>query len=274
MSIRGVPHARQFFIGLSPLVTEAIVKTVVRFSAFDWACDVLRDPEQNPGSPLRGARLLTAGAIAGFAESICIVPFENIKTCMIEGYLVSLGAKLPRNEMRRSADTPLSRRPTIHRVQKEYKITNLPATGIIKDIYKQRGFRGFWQGTMPTLLRQVGNSTVRFTSFTAFRQMVPAHLRENEYVASGLGIVSSGAIVVLTQPLDVIKTRQQSQIGKLQYKNSINCAYRIFIQEGVRTFWAGSAPRFFKVALSGSITFGVYQYIQNWATVLKHNDYI
>ena len=75
-----------------------------------------------------------------------------------------------------------------------------------------------------------------------------------------------------TQPLDTIKTRyvlehrsrmlgvltlrrMQSIEARREYKNSFDCAAKIFRQEGILTFWSGAVPRLARLILSGGIVF-------------------
>lgn len=60
-------------------------------------------------------------------------------------------------------------------------------------------------------------------------------------------------------PLDTIKTRMQSIEAKSEYRNSFNCAARIFKEEGVLVFWSGAVPRLARLILSGGIVFTMYE---------------
>ncbi|KAK5049299.1 hypothetical protein LTR16_010963, partial [Cryomyces antarcticus] len=60
-------------------------------------------------------------------------------------------------------------------------------------------------------------------------------------------------------PLDTVKTRMQSIESRSQYKNSFNCAARIFREEGLLTFWSGALPRLARLILSGGIVFTMYE---------------
>ena len=59
-------------------------------------------------------------------------------------------------------------------------------------------------------------------------------------------------------PLDTVKTRMQSIESKHLYRNSFNCASRIFKEEGFLTFWSGAVPRLARLILSGGIVFTMY----------------
>ena len=142
------------------------------------------------------------------------------------------------------------------------------------ELYRQHGLRAYFKGTMPTLMRQVGNSVVRFTTFTMLKQFAPKEYQNNEYFATLLGLISSCAVVGATQPLDVIKTRMQAKDSVLLYRNSINCAYRIFVEEGFAMLWKGWLPRLMKVGLSGSVSFGIYQYTENMIALMRQERYL
>ena len=47
----------------------------------------------------------------------------------------------------------------------------------------------------------------------------------------------------------------QSIEARSLYKNSLDCAARIFKEEGLLAFWAGAVPRLGRLILSGGIVF-------------------
>lgn len=275
-----------YFAGCSALNVGALFKTFVRFTTFEKACQLMRDPSLPATAALSGPRLLVAGTITGFMESLWIVPFENVKVAMIENALFySNGSQTIAKPAVDKLSATSSTRPTFHKsvpqltareiaLQKYAKNPPLHFFPTIKEIYLTRGLRGFVQGTMPTIFRQVGNSAVRFTTYTTLKQLVSPNKALNEYYAFGLGVVSSCAVVALTQPIDVIKTRMQSKHRWTTYKNSLNCAYRIFVEEGFTKFWKGWTPRLFKVGLSGGVSFGIYQYVENLVALMRHEGYL
>lgn len=269
-----------YFAGCSALNVGAVFKTFTRFVTFDKACQLMRDPGVPSTTPISGPRLLAAGTITGFMESLWIIPFENIKTTMIENSLAhsngTVGAKeveVPRSRPTfHKAAVPLSpREAAFLQYEKNPSLHFFPT---IKEIYVTRGLRGFFQGAMPTIFRQIGNSAVRFTTYTTLKQLIAPNKALNEYYAFGLGVVSSCAVVAITQPIDVVKTRMQSKYSWKTYKNSVNCAYRIFVEEGFGKLWKGWTPRLFKVGLSGGVSFGIYQYVENLIAAMRHEGYL
>lgn len=60
-------------------------------------------------------------------------------------------------------------------------------------------------------------------------------------------------------PIDTVKTRMQSIEARSSYKNSFDCAVKIFKDEGLLTFWSGALPRLGRLILSGGIVFTMYE---------------
>ena len=50
----------------------------------------------------------------------------------------------------------------------------------------------------------------------------------------------------------------QSIEARSLYKNSFQCAAKIFKEEGVLTFWSGAVPRLGRLILSGGIVFTMH----------------
>ncbi|GAV54648.1 hypothetical protein ZYGR_0AN01160 [Zygosaccharomyces rouxii] len=282
---------KTYFAGSSALNMAAIIKTTTRFTTFEKACQMLRDPSLPAGSPLSGPRLLMAGTITGFLESLWIIPFENVKVTMIEnGIRCSERSQERQDGVGKTTKKPLpEKRPTFHVPSSNGKPPLTPQEAAflkyerapplhffptLKEIYLTRGIQGFFKGSFPTIFRQMGNTAVRFTVYTSLKQGISPNKPLNEYYAFAIGLASSCAVVAITQPIDVIKTRMQSKYAWMTYKNSLNCAYRIFVEEGVAKFWKGWIPRLFKVGLSGGISFGVYQYVENLVNLMRFEGYL
>ena len=126
-------------------------------------------------------------------------------------------------------------------------------------IFRERGLRGFFQGFVPTTARQAANSATRFGSYTTLRQFAQGYVAPGERLGPASTFALGGAAgfitVYVTQPLDVVKTRMQSIEARREYRNSFECAAKIFKQEGVLTFWSGALPRLARLVMSGGIVF-------------------
>ncbi|CEL58037.1 putative mitochondrial carrier C19G12,05 OS=Schizosaccharomyces pombe (strain 972 / ATCC 24843) GN=SPAC19G12.05 PE=3 SV=1 [Rhizoctonia solani AG-1 IB] len=220
-----------FYSGCTALVVGNAAKAGVRFVSYDRFKRALADGDGKVSAP----RSLVAGLGAGMMEAVfAVTPSETIKTKLIDD------SKLPQPRFR----------GLIH------------GTGII---VREEGIRGIYRGLFPVMMRQGANSAVRFTTYSTLKQFVQSnmHLREGVplpgSITFGVGAVAGLVTVYTTMPLDVIKTRMQSLKARTQYKNSFDCAYQTFINDGLLSFWRGATPRLARLMLSGGIVFTVYE---------------
>lgn len=251
-----LPQIKSYFVGCSALNVAAFGKAILRFVTFDKLCHSLNNNIDNNDNfqRLTGYNLLIAGTLTGIVESLFIIPFENIKTTLIQSAMID-HKKLEKNQ------PVVNAKATFHKVAtKSTSVARieklLPA---VKHIYQTRGPAAFVQGTTATIFRQIANTSIQFTAYTAFKRLLQARNDKASSVITGLA--TSFTLVAMTQPIDVVKTRMMSQNAKTEYKNTLNCMYRIFVQEGMATFWKGSIFRFMKVGISGGLTFTVYEQV-------------
>ncbi|GAB1518846.1 hypothetical protein RhiTH_001911 [Rhizoctonia solani] len=229
---------RGFYSGCTALVVGNAAKAGVRFVSYDRFKRALADKDGKVSAP----RSLVAGLGAGMMEAIfAVTPSETIKTKLIDD------SKLPQPRFR----------GLIH------------GTGII---VREEGIRGIYRGLFPVMMRQGANSAVRFTTYSTLKQFVQSNMRLREgvplpsSVTFGVGAIAGLVTVYTTMPLDVIKTRMQSLKARSQYKNSFDCAYQTFVNDGLLSFWRGATPRLarlmasrLEIDLSGGIVFTVYE---------------
>lgn len=132
-----------------------------------------------------------------------------------------------------------------------------------KLIAQEKGIRGFFQGFVPTTLRQGANSAVRFTSYGFIKHTAEGYVAPGEKLGTistfGIGAMAGTITVYSTMPIDTVKTRMQSIEAKAQYKNTLNCALRIAREEPIRAFWSGALPRLARLSMSGGIVFTMYE---------------
>ena len=303
-----------YFTGTSILSICGVTKTFLRFGTFGLATEFLSKETSLDLAP--GVRTALAGIITGAVESVWIIPFENVKTVTIQNTMLPLtrqaaSAKQLHQQQQQQQQllsqlaTKSSRAPTFHKASsqagaiketlEQQKIPDIAKRRLeafkyyeahsspgmldsIKEIYLTRGFRGYWQGTFPTIFRQLGNSSVSFITYATLRQLALGSGNDeivSESLATVLGVVSSVAVVGVTQPIDVVKTRMQSKYAWREYgSSSIRCCYRLVTEEGYAALWKGAVPRLFKVGLSGGISFAIYQYFENFVNTARRDGYL
>ncbi|PHH74328.1 hypothetical protein CDD80_3167 [Ophiocordyceps camponoti-rufipedis] len=223
------PFGKQWYAGCTTLIVGNSAKAGIRFVAFDQYKQLLADAD----GKLSGPRTVLAGFGAGVTESLlAVTPTESIKTTLIDD--------------RKSAKPRL--RGFLHAVP---------------IMARERGIRGFFQGFVPTTLRQAANSATRFSSYTLFKQMAESYTAPGEKLGAvgtfAVGSLAGLVTVFVTQPLDTIKTRMQSIEARSVYGSTLRCATVIFRDEGVLTFWSGAVPRLARLVLSGGIVFTMYE---------------
>ncbi|VUC24376.1 unnamed protein product [Clonostachys rosea] len=223
------PFGKQWYAGCTTLIIGNSAKAGIRFVAFDQYKRMLADAD----GKLSGPRTVLAGFGAGVTESLlAVTPTESIKTTLIDD--------------RKSAKPRM--RGFLHAVP---------------IIARERGIAGFFQGFVPTTLRQSANSAVRFSTYTTLRQLAESWIAPGEKLGTistfVIGGMAGTVTVAVTQPLDTIKTRMQSIEAKQLYGNTIKCAVSIFKNEGVLTFWSGALPRLARLVMSGGIVFTMYE---------------
>ncbi|EMD00018.1 hypothetical protein BAUCODRAFT_145342 [Baudoinia panamericana UAMH 10762] len=223
------PFGPQWYAGCTTLIIGNSIKAGVRFVAFDQYKQMLSDPEGNISGPMT----VVSGFLAGATESlVAVTPFESIKTQLIDD--------------RKRAQPRM--RGFLH------------GSALI---FREQGVAGFFKGFVPTTARQAANSAVRFSSYTSLKQAAQSYVAPGEKLGTAatfaIGGLAGIITVYATQPIDTIKTRMQSIDSKGLYKNSIDCAVKIWKNESVFKFWSGAVPRLGRLVLSGGIVFAMYE---------------
>lgn len=129
---------------------------------------------------------MIAGFGAGATESLlAVTPFESIKTQLID-----------------------DRKAAVPRMRGFLHGSRL--------IAREKGIRGFFQGFAPTTARQAANSAVRFSSYTALKQMAQSYVAPGEKLGAvstfGLGGLAGIITVYTTMPIDTVKTRYERRL--------------------------------------------------------------
>lgn len=137
------------------------------------------------------------------------------------------------------------------------KNSNLKSSQIIKNIYKNNGLKGFYQGLLPTIYRQSTTQGFSFLGNTISKKYYINYFDSS--IASLLAGITGGAFAVyVNNPLDVIKTTSQSYNKNVKISKIINNIYQ---DNGIKGFYKGSLFRCLRVAPLHGITFFCFDYI-------------
>lgn len=204
---------------------------------------------------------LSAGFLGDFISSFVYVPSEVLKT---------------RLQLQGRFNNPF--------FQSGYNYSNL--RNAIKTVIKEEGFRSLFFGYKATLARDLPFSALQFAFYEKFRQLAfkieqkDGKDRElsipNEILT---GACAGGLAGIITTPMDVVKTRVQTQQPPSQsnksysvshphvtngrpaaLSNSISLSLRtVYQSEGALGFFSGVGPRFVWTSVQSSIMLLLYQ---------------
>lgn len=212
--------------GLSVLLYGSIPKSAVRFGAFE----TLKDAMADKNGQLSTSGKLLAGLGAGVCEAIlAVTPMETIKVKFI-------------NDQR-------SGNPQFKGF----------AHGV-GSIIRTEGISGIYKGLTATIMKQGSNQAIRFFVMESLKDLYKGgdHEKPVPKVIVGLfGAVAGAASVFGNTPIDVVKTRMQG-LEASKYKSTMDCAIKIWQNEGPAAFYKGTVPRLGRVCLDVAITFMIY----------------
>ena len=132
---------------------------------------------------------------------------------------------------------------------------------------RQNGVLSLWRGLSPLLLRDVPFSALYWVGYEAIKFRLASNVRrEWEPVIPFLAGSLSGAVAsVLTNPLDVVKTHMQVDLGESGGGRSLGSGSlvavlrKVVAEYGVTGLYAGLAPRTAKIAPACAIMIGSYE---------------
>lgn len=322
----------QFFKGGSALVIGSLFKNSARIILYNWLSKFMsidtHDANGEHRQKTSAPRMVIAGAMSGFIETLWIIPFENIKITMVQNMLLhneiikysdrfDVTGHYVSNKHHKPIQNIFSKQyvsphayltselyaqlkgarptskfnqgsnkihPNYHSTTKldslKMKYNKSPSSTFlhtIKEMYQLKGMSAFTSGTCITFIRQIALSGVWLSTYNATRQLIDPHNTSNEQSwfghkhtaiqLVGLHVLSSTAVVLATQPLDVIKTHLQLKNGKLVYRDSLSTAFKLFLSQGPTAMFKGAIPRGLKILINGGLTAAVYGKVEDLVNV-------
>ncbi|XP_021341671.1 calcium-binding mitochondrial carrier protein Aralar1-like isoform X1 [Mizuhopecten yessoensis] len=139
--------------------------------------------------------------------------------------------------------------------------TRVSAFSVIKDL----GFFGLYKGSRACFLRDIPFSAIYFPAYAHLKK---AFADENGYNSPGTLLMAATCAgmpaAALPTPADVIKTRLQVQARKGQtvYTGLVDCARKIYAEEGFAAFWKGAPARVLRSSPQFGVTLLTYELLQ------------
>ena len=121
-------------------------------------------------------------------------------------------------------------------------------------VSRDEGVAALWAGAFPTVVRAMALNLGQLAFFAESKTQLKAHTnlsaQNQTFAASGIaGFFAS----FLSLPFDFVKTRLQKQqkdpqTGKLPYKGMLDCAGKVFREEGWLRFYRGFGTYYVRIA--------------------------
>jgi len=147
----------------------------------------------------------------------------------------------------------------------------------LASVWRNEGLRGFYRSLPTTLISECPFHGILVACNESLKLLLGLEAREGSGTdrrTIGLHFVSTGlsgmAAAVATQPLDVVKTRLQTQsLGgasasdgeavRVRYSGMLSTALTIYREEGPRGLFRGTVPRLAFAAPSAAMCWGTYE---------------
>ncbi|KAL2724041.1 mitochondrial uncoupling protein 2-like [Vespula squamosa] len=142
-----------------------------------------------------------------------------------------------------------------------------------KNIASVEGTRGLWKGTMPNISRNVIVNVAEIVCYDIIKDLIigsgylrdgiPCHLT----AATAAGLCTTLA----ASPVDVVKTRYMNS-SPGEYKGAIECAVKMFVQEGPAAFYKGFVPSFTRLVSWNIMLWVTYEQIKKHAKKICNHE--
>ncbi|XP_017793980.1 PREDICTED: calcium-binding mitochondrial carrier protein Aralar1 isoform X3 [Habropoda laboriosa] len=212
--------------GLVPQLMGVAPEKAIKLTVNDFVRDKFMD--KNGNLPLYGE--IMSGACAGGSQVIFTNPLEIVKIRLQVAGEIAGGSKVR-------------------------------AWTVVKEL----GIFGLYKGARACFLRDVPFSAIYFPMYAHTK----ARLADEGGYNTPLSLLVSGALAgvpaaALVTPADVIKTRLQvvARRGQTTYNGLLDCAKKIYKEEGPRAFWKGATARVFRSSPQFGVTLFTYEVLQ------------
>lgn len=212
--------------GLLPQLMGVAPEKAIKLTVNDFVRDKFMD--KNGNLPLYGE--IMSGACAGGSQVIFTNPLEIVKIRLqVAGEIA--GAQKVR------------------------------AWSVVKEL----GLFGLYKGSRACFLRDIPFSAIYFPMYAHTK----TKLADEGGYNTPLSLLFAGALAgvpaaALVTPADVIKTRLQvvAREGQTTYNGLLDCAQKIYKEEGARAFWKGASARVFRSSPQFGVTLFTYELLQ------------
>ena len=151
----------------------------------------------------------------------------------------------------------------------------------VATIYQTEGVSGFYSAWKPCMARNVPFVMTTFTTMEVLKRQLAKRKKKNGgdnnlNLVENMVIGMSSALVagLVTQPVDVVKTRMMTQAASVAvpYTSALNCLVSIIKTEGVLTLYSGLRQRSTYMCLLWGMTFALNGQFKSMQMKRKHSS--
>lgn len=155
-------------------------------------------------------------------------------------------------------------------------------TGVFNALFriaKEEGILAWWKGCTPTVVRAMALNLGQLATYSETKVQLEKVYKPSAYTVLGASAVAGFFASFFSLPFDFIKTRLQKQRSPinhtgsgsinnvvLQYKGPVDCAIKVFQNEGIMAFYRGFGTYYVRIAPHAMITLLVADGLNHIAT--------
>lgn len=193
----------QLYKGGSALVIGSLLKNSTRIISYNWLSDFMasetHDANGNIRKSISAPRIVIAGMISGFIETLWLIPFENIKITMVQN--MSLHNELLRNsdlkyDLTGTTNVNKHHKPTQNIFTKQFVSPHAYFTSELIAQFKGKSFSRFHhrpdlaQRAKIDLMKAVYNKHPTLTFFGSIKEM---------YALKGINAFTAGTFITFVR---------------------------------------------------------------------------
>ncbi|XP_014251708.1 mitochondrial uncoupling protein Bmcp isoform X2 [Cimex lectularius] len=135
-------------------------------------------------------------------------------------------------------------------------------TDAILKISKQEGFKAFYYGIWPAVLRQATYGTIKFGTYYSLKSFL-VNGEEDVTVNICCAVVAGMVSSAIANPTDVLKVRMQVLGGSYEKRGLFACFKEVYRNEGIGGLWRGVGPTSQRAAVIAAVELPVYDFCKH-----------
>ncbi|XP_076263108.1 short Calcium-binding Mitochondrial Carrier [Rhynchophorus ferrugineus] len=130
----------------------------------------------------------------------------------------------------------------------------------LQNMIKEGGVAGLWRGNGINVLKIAPESAIKFAAYEQVKRLIKGDSKNSLtiYERFCAGAMAGGISQTAIYPLEVLKTRLALRKTG-QYKSIADAAYKIYVGEGLRSFYRGYIPNILGIIPYAGIDLAVYE---------------